>query len=230
MIGTITRLLNRYIFTNDLPLPGRILNMIGAVGLVATVISLIGHHIEGASPLIWAIKLLMLGLLLLMLYCSNRSKRYKLWALLTLFVFVDVLFPMVFIFNGGVQSGVSAYFVLCIVVIVMLSYGKWRIVAFASFFCAVGFCYWLNATHPECIVMLDLQQQYLDSWLAFIISGSFIGLAIGIINRLFINEKKAVEAASHAKSTFLAQMSHEMRTPMNAIIGMTSIAKTTEDP
>ncbi|MDR0314134.1 MAG: transporter substrate-binding domain-containing protein [Treponema sp.] len=33
------------------------------------------------------------------------------------------------------------------------------------------------------------------------------------------------EAANHAKSSFLATMSHEMRTPMNAIIGMTSIAK-----
>ena len=33
------------------------------------------------------------------------------------------------------------------------------------------------------------------------------------------------EAASKAKSDFLASMSHEMRTPMNAIIGMTSLAK-----
>ena len=34
------------------------------------------------------------------------------------------------------------------------------------------------------------------------------------------------EAASTAKSNFLAGMSHEMRTPMNAIIGMTSLART----
>jgi len=33
------------------------------------------------------------------------------------------------------------------------------------------------------------------------------------------------EAASKAKGEFLSNMSHEMRTPMNAIIGMTSIAK-----
>jgi len=36
-------------------------------------------------------------------------------------------------------------------------------------------------------------------------------------------------AASRAKSDFLATMSHEMRTPMNAIIGMTAIAKKTDD-
>jgi len=37
------------------------------------------------------------------------------------------------------------------------------------------------------------------------------------------------EQASMAKSDFLSNMSHEMRTPMNAIIGMTAIAESTED-
>ncbi len=36
---------------------------------------------------------------------------------------------------------------------------------------------------------------------------------------------EAAQAASRAKSNFLSNMSHEMRTPMNAIIGMTSIGK-----
>ena len=36
-------------------------------------------------------------------------------------------------------------------------------------------------------------------------------------------------AASKAKSDFLSTMSHEMRTPMNAIIGMTSIGKKADD-
>ncbi|MCL2705279.1 MAG: response regulator [Spirochaetaceae bacterium] len=40
---------------------------------------------------------------------------------------------------------------------------------------------------------------------------------------------KAEQKANRAKSEFLSRMSHEMRTPMNAIIGMTKIAETTED-
>lgn len=44
-----------------------------------------------------------------------------------------------------------------------------------------------------------------------------------------MNEKENAQAAARAKSAFLSRMSHEMRTPMNAIIGMTKIADSTDD-
>lgn len=43
-------------------------------------------------------------------------------------------------------------------------------------------------------------------------------------------EKMRSEEESRSKSSFLARMSHEMRTPMNAIIGMADIAKASSDP
>jgi len=45
-----------------------------------------------------------------------------------------------------------------------------------------------------------------------------------------IRAKEKAEYASSAKGEFLSNMSHEMRTPMNAIIGMTRVAKKAEDP
>ena len=45
-----------------------------------------------------------------------------------------------------------------------------------------------------------------------------------------MQSKTQAESANIAKSQFLATMSHEMRTPMNAVLGMTSIGKAAADP
>ncbi|MDR1867580.1 MAG: response regulator [Treponema sp.] len=44
-----------------------------------------------------------------------------------------------------------------------------------------------------------------------------------------IAAKEVAEESSRTKSSFLSRMSHEMRTPMNAIIGMTTIAQNSHD-
>jgi signal transduction histidine kinase/CheY-like chemotaxis protein len=48
--------------------------------------------------------------------------------------------------------------------------------------------------------------------------------------RALIAAKEQAEQFSLAKGNFLSRMSHEMRTPMNAIIGMTAIAQSSRDP
>jgi PAS domain S-box-containing protein len=45
------------------------------------------------------------------------------------------------------------------------------------------------------------------------------------LEKELISAKEQAEQSNLAKSTFLSRMSHEMRTPMNAIIGMTTIAR-----
>lgn len=46
-----------------------------------------------------------------------------------------------------------------------------------------------------------------------------------LLNRIALKEAfEAADAANHAKSNFLSHMSHDIRTPMNAIMGMTAVA------
>ena len=54
---------------------------------------------------------------------------------------------------------------------------------------------------------------------------------IKIINQMrLIIEKELAEKSSRVKSEFLSRMSHEMRTPMNAVIGMINLTLNSDDP
>ena len=59
------------------------------------------------------------------------------------------------------------------------------------------------------------------------IENSILVIALDITD--LMKEKENAQAAARAKSDFLSRMSHEMRTPMNAIIGMAKIAEITDD-
>jgi ABC-type amino acid transport substrate-binding protein len=81
---------------------------------------------------------------------------------------------------------------------------------------------------------LDYRYKIIEArlpWLIGVTALSLITLALILIlfyrsrveRERLVKQQIEVEAANRAKSSFLATMSHEMRTPMNAIIGMTSI-------
>jgi signal transduction histidine kinase/DNA-binding response OmpR family regulator len=50
------------------------------------------------------------------------------------------------------------------------------------------------------------------------------------MNKHALEGQNAAEFANHSKSEFLSRMSHEIRSPMNAIIGMTQIARASTSP
>ncbi|MCL2800380.1 MAG: ATP-binding protein [Treponema sp.] len=75
-------------------------------------------------------------------------------------------------------------------------------------------------------------REWTDNQKSFIaVAASTIAGAIMLdtYNTKLKNAVTELTAASKAKSEFLSNMSHEMRTPMNAIINMTAIAKKTHD-
>ena len=71
-----------------------------------------------------------------------------------------------------------------------------------------------------------------ENWLLFgvVSAGLLILFLIDLFYMLYLNQRlqasaREAESASKAKTDFLSTMSHDIRTPMNAIIGLTTIAE-----
>jgi signal transduction histidine kinase/ActR/RegA family two-component response regulator len=109
------------------------------------------------------------------------------------------------------------------VLIVLLSHGTQLYVFMGIHVTIIVLCYIIDRYYNSIILPITEFQRYADNIISIMVAGVFIGMVIKGLSGLFIRAQVKANAASKAKSDFLAQMSHEMRTPMNAIIGITSI-------
>lgn len=106
-------------------------------------------------------------------------------------------------------------------------------------------CYWYYSRLENCegldilgcIPKKTLYQQQTDWSIVQVVLGVLIllviidGAHIWRINRNLRETAKLAEQASEAKTQFLSTMSHDIRTPLNAVLGMTDLArKNRNDP
>ncbi|MDR2529566.1 MAG: response regulator [Synergistaceae bacterium] len=85
--------------------------------------------------------------------------------------------------------------------------------------------YWGTLSVEDCVAPRTWSES--DVQLVGMISGAIAGaVARDLYERERAEALEQAVKASKAKGDFLSNMSHEMRTPMNAIIGMTAIGKT----
>ena len=80
--------------------------------------------------------------------------------------------------------------------------------------------------HSEYFQIQKLNNQLIDSQRALIRSKMNLEMALEEnkkINRKISEARQAAEQASRSKTQFLANMSHDIRTPMNAIVGLTKL-------
>ncbi|MDR0357164.1 MAG: hypothetical protein LBH63_02215, partial [Clostridiales Family XIII bacterium] len=225
----LNRYLTRYVYSNDLPFDARVLNMICLVGFFSILFSIVMHIIERSNWIVMSIKCVMVVSVALLVVISNRYRLHTQGKWVTIIVFCYILFPVLFLQNGGLHSGIAAYFVMCMVIIFQLMTGKSRVVLLGLFLLIACLCYYADFRYPHLIYRLSPVQEYTDSVFAFIIAGFFIGPVNVMFSKMYMEEKQKAAAAGRAKGDFLAQMSHEMRTPMNAIIGMSTLPKSSSD-
>jgi signal transduction histidine kinase/ActR/RegA family two-component response regulator len=88
---------------------------------------------------------------------------------------------------------------------------------------------WFVFSNIEANSLVDLQQQKRNNVYTLIALGIVV-LLLGLLVRMYRQARRAVRAAeraNRAKSEFLANVSHDVRTPMNGVIAMTDLLMTT---
>ncbi|MDR1618530.1 MAG: response regulator, partial [Treponema sp.] len=194
----IKKLIEKYILSEEIPLDARILNMVCAFGLMAAFTATIARIIEQV-PLITLFSMIgiFVSVLLLMLV-SNHFHLYRVSTWITLIALGDVFFPIVFFTNGGVESGMAAYFTLSMVIIFLLVRGLICVLILSSHIVIVLVCYIISFLRPGLVIQMNTFQLYVDNIQSFLVAGFFIGFVIKFQDRLYLHEKRKKEDSAVA--------------------------------
>lgn len=153
-----------------------------------------------------------------------------------------IVFPFLFLWaeGGGIESGMPVWLTFGILLVCIMTSGIYfRILLVLTVVMDVAIILY-GYSHQDTFKYIDNERYYyFDNMIAILVVAGTIGLILKYqkyvekkqtqrIEKAVIEaeqEKHNAERANVAKTNFLANMSHDIRTPMNAIVGMTDIAK-----
>lgn len=242
MIQALKKIYDKYI--NQVEQKRKIYNTILCIGiLVQTFVILIETYMGYEEDGVLTMSFLLIYLICMLILANVYPNRVNLFSTLILVLLNFVVFPYLFLFaeGGGIKSGMPvwlAFGLLLIPIIVTKRRYQNIIFALTMIFDLLIFLY--GYYHPRLFDdNLKETYYYQDNFIALIAMSCSIGLILRYLQGVQENQKRELELAmleterekenalkaNNAKSNFLANMSHDIRTPMNAIVGMTDLAR-----
>ena len=164
---------------------------------------------------------------------SNNFKKLELAERLTLILGNNVILPCGFLVMGGLRSGMPLYMVLGLIGTHLLLQGREKIIIFVINCLGCFGTILASLINPSLLLPLT-HPEYVP--IRILLAMLFVVIILGVIfsYQSTIYEKQRIkimqtikesEKAVKAKSEFLSNMSHDIRTPLYAVVGFTEIAK-----
>lgn len=215
-----------------------VISLSALVILISTETLMYGEEESGILGLFF----IMLFLLIMLMLVNVYPHKIGLWSAIVTVPINFVFFPYQFLIasGGGIKSGMPIWLTFGILLVFLMTEGIYcRILAPLTIALNAGMMVWayLNpAMSPERMMRT---YYYNDNLIAMLVVGCSCGFVlkyqkivqkrqtrvIELARLTAEQEKQNAQIANQAKSKFLTNMSHDIRTPMNAIVGMTDIAK-----
>jgi signal transduction histidine kinase/DNA-binding response OmpR family regulator/PAS domain-containing protein len=185
----LKKLADRYIYSDDLPLEARNINIICPVGFCAAFFLLLLRLYEGAPPLVITMTVVTLLLIPALAWLGNRFGLYRLCTWLFIIFMCYFVFPSGFFFFGGINGPSIAYFVLSSVTIFMLKRGVWLVLAILIHLVLVVLCFLVGDWYPEMVLALAPEVRLLDFICSFIVAGVTLGTMVYLQQDLLSKER-----------------------------------------
>lgn len=174
-------------------------------------------------------------LLGILFFVKGHEDKLRIFKSLTLLPMLWGVIPYLYMGTGGggIKSGMPIWMVLGLLMIFLFTTGKDFVFLFTTTLTLYIGC----VMYSYCFLQDTLGQMtelyyYQDNIMAIVAVSVSCGMIIKNHQRIEARSKEKIEQeklkaqkANEAKTKFLMSMSHDIRTPMNAIIGMTEMAK-----
>jgi signal transduction histidine kinase/DNA-binding response OmpR family regulator len=194
-MNKLNRWIRRYLFSETLPLEAKRINMIFLAGTLTSLVATASRiAMESSRPVILVMFSITISISVLFFIC-NRYRLYVQSTWLVLLFLCDILFPIAFFFLGGIQSGMTAYFALSIVLIFLLVEGRSLVLWLFTHIALILACHYFSVTYPQWITPLAEQLIIWDHLQSLLVVGFFLGFVIKFQARLYLNEVHKSEQA-----------------------------------
>lgn len=173
-------------------------------------------------------------LLVILFFTNSYSHKLPLFKAMALIPMILVMIPYLYMGTegGGIKSGMPIWMVLGLLMICLFTKGIPCIVLFTMTLSVyIGCVIYTYLFMQDKLGLLEEIYYCQDNIMAIVAVSLSCGMIIKYHQKIEDRSKQKIEQeklnaqnANEAKSKFLTSMSHDIRTPMNAIIGMTEMA------
>lgn len=220
-------------FQESFDIQHRLLNIILLSGMLVIVLSCISSIFLGFDPFSYLLIGICLVFFLFTLWVANGLKKPQLAVIILSIITNNIILPLLYLYSGGMKSGIPIWCLMGLIFSVMLLKGKKAYIILSINLLGFLTAVFVSYKFPQFLITIDsIKFIYIDMVIAVVMVASIFTLIFKYQAYVYEKQKKEIlnaykeaQKATNAKSEFLSKISHDIRTPVNAVVGYTEIAK-----
>ena len=213
-------------FNSGLDLRVRLFNVLAMAGSAVSFLSAIQSILVlSESPINALVNIILTILSVSLLWYSVKSRNYQLCYLITIIGIFILAFPFLFFASGAYHGAMPYFFTFAIVFTIFMLEGKKAIfIAILEALIYIGIFFYAYNFYDKNDYLVSELGYMIDVLYSFLTVSFALSVCLFLHFRLYneqqkkLNEQNIIlEQVSRAKSEFLSNSSHEMRTPLTVI-------------